>query len=560
MSSLTVSCTPYGLGAKRENVSLLLRFGSYRFLLDCGFDPGQMQAIHGVESVDPQLSKIHGVLCSHAHPAQVQGLPSFLQQFPHIPIYSSEITAQLLPLLWSRESLNWSALHPLPWRSALQVRSDLTLELWPAGHIPGAALMLLTYTPPSIPGDPPSRPYTVLYTGDCALAHSRFTEGLPLAELRGLRPDVLIVDGFGGTSRYGRRRQQEVALLSGVEQSLREGRSLIFPVSLWGQGQEILLLLKTHAPLAEQRISIWVDPEFAAGCDQYGKLLSELPTTIQNLARHQSLFWENDRFPRVKRVRPDQNLDPQPIILFVRHDRDWTPYLSLLQSWDLWLPIDRDGDDPNLADWLPSETIVPLGDLQQELNRGNSRLKTYSLQEHCDGIATTQLIHNLRAQNILFIGGQSDRLAELAALEELSSRYHLHLPAVGKTTEFPVGDTFFQPPTLETTYEADLQEDASGAWLPFPPDLVQDPRWQRLADTGIVHVRWQGDELVLRGLSGRELVNRDLLNRDRFSTTQLDIQNCGTCRYYRGQRCWNQTSPLQGFKVSPEGYCPHYDL
>ena len=556
MSGIPLACTPYGFGAQNQGVCLLLQLGTYRFLLDCGLDWEQEQVTDAVT-----IANLHGVICSHAHLPQVQGLPQFIQRFPHIPIYTSEITARLLPLMWSGQNYNFASIHPLPWRSPLQVRSDLTLEFWPAGHLPGAALMLFSYTPAS--GEP--RPYTVLYTGDCALAHSRFTEGLPLAEMRGVRPDVLVMDGFAGTARYGRRRQQELLFLKALEQTLGSGRSLLFPVSLWGQGQEILLLIKNHVPLADQHLTIWIDPEFALGCEGYTQILSELPTPIQNLARHQSLFWENDRFPQVKRLADKLetlSIEPQPCVIFVRNDRDWTHYLPHLRGWDLWILLDREGESPPLADIWPTEAIVTLSQVQTDLQRGKGRVKTYALQEHCDGIATTQLIHNIRPQHIYFVGGNSDRLAELAALDELSSRYHLHLPAVGKTTEFPVGDHFFQPPTPDTTYETDLQEDASGAWLPFPSDLLQDPRWQRLADTGVVNLRWQGDELVLRGFSGRELVNRDLSQRDRFVTPDANgvTENCGTCRFYRGQKCWNPTSPLQGFKVSPEGYCPQYAL
>ena len=65
---------------------------------------------------------------------------------------------------------------------------------------------------------------------------------------------------------------------------------------------------------------------------------------------------------------------------------------------------------------------------------------------------------------------------------------------------------------------------------------------------------WQGEELVLRGLSQRELLNQ---SSARFISADLNC--CGTCRFQRGQRCGNPASPLFGFKVTPEGYCPAFE-
>jgi Cft2 family RNA processing exonuclease len=527
------------------------------------------------------------VILSHAHAHQTQGLQAFVQHYPTVPVYSSQVTASLLQRL-GHANLGTSSLettdphlpslYPLDWRSSLQIRADLTLELFPAGHLPGAAMALITHTP-AHPSGKSLRPYTVLYTGDCTLAHNRFVEGLPLSELRGLRPDVLMVDGTAGTARYGRRRQHEVTFLNGIERAFQAGRSVILPLPKWGLGQEILLSLKAHLPFTEQQRQFHITEDFAPYFEDYQHLLPHLPTAIQNLARQQSLFWETDRFPWVQCLQEHVNdpikgeetkveeFEPQPTLILVRDDQDWTQFLPALRGWEVWFPRSTEGEvsplkpwmEPKLQQWLPPNAIVPWSLIQARLRSGQGQIQTYFFPEHCDGLATTQLIHNIRPQHVLFIGPDLDRLAELAALDELSSRYKIHLPALEQTTEFLVGETFFQPNSPDLCYEIELQEDGSGAWLPFPAQLTQDPRWYRLADTGILQLRWQGDELILRGISGRELMNQDLSQRERSSTPPLNSENCGTCRHYRGQRCWNLASPLQGFKVSPEGFCPHHE-
>jgi len=185
-----LDCLAYGVGHADEGVCLLIRMGPYKILLDCGLrDISPLVADLG------QAQAIDLVLCSHAHADHAQGLLPLHQAFPQVPIYASEVTTELLPLNWLGESVPPRFCQALPWRSPVEFQDGLSAELFPAGHLPGASLFLLTYTPPHQVGEPDPRPYTLLYTGDCFLSNSRLVEGLPLEELRGLKPDVLIIEG-----------------------------------------------------------------------------------------------------------------------------------------------------------------------------------------------------------------------------------------------------------------------------------------------------------------------------------------------------------------------------
>jgi hypothetical protein len=164
------------------------------------------------------------------------------------------------------------------------------------------------------------------------------------------------------------------------------------------------------------------------------------------------------------------------------------------------------------------------------------------------------LIHNLRPQHVIFVHGSPTYLADLTSLEELQNRYHLHSPSAGTLVELPIGDTFLQPAAPELNYEGELNELGTVVTITLPEAIIADSRWRNFADTGLVEARWQGEELVLRGLSQRELLNQ---NSDRLISPDIDC--CGTCRHQRGQRCWNQSSPLFGFKVTPEGFCPAFE-
>ncbi len=489
-------------GQGDEGVCLLVQIGVYRILLDCG-----LRDISNLLELE-----IDGVWCSHAHRHHSQGLEALHTALPQLPLYSSSATAILLGL---------DSLIILPWQNSLGERSPLGTELYPglyarifpAGHLPGAAAILFTY-------QGSDRSYTLLYTGDFFISNTRLTEGLSLNDLRGSRPDVLIVEGSYGTTRYAHRRQQENALVQQVNALLIEHNTIYWLVPELGQAQEILLLLRGQ--MAGQRLEIWVDKHIADLCDRFIQCLPELPNNIQNFARDRSLFWDDRGWPRVNHWPP-------------------TPASGIFLITDLTAIAQL----PSLATAL---LLVPPQDLESSTKLG-LRTQSYFLSEHSDGAGTAQLIHNIRPQHVLFVHGSPTYLADLTGLEELHSRYQLHLPSVGNLVELPIGDTFLHaPPPTESTYEGELAAGSQLIHISLPATVADDPRWQHFADTGLVEARWQGEELILRGVSARQLLSYP-------EKIAEDLRCCGNCRYLRGQRCLSEESPLRGFKVTATGVC-----
>ncbi len=537
-----LECLPYGVQHGDEGVCLLVRMGPHRILLDCGLaDVSSLQkGLKQYGQTDGSSLPADLVLCSHAHPDHARGLLGLHQAFPLLPIYASEATTNLLPL-------NWQEVAPkeiprfcqaLPLRSPVEFQDGLTAELFPAGHLPGATAILLTYTTPR-------RTYSVFYTGDFFLSNSRLVEGLPLEELRGLQPDVLVIEGSYGTARHPHRRQQENQLAERINRAIASSHSVLLPTPTLGLGQEILMLLRSHHNFTGRNLDIWVDGNVAKGCDAYLELLPHLPTSVQNFAKHQSLFWDEKVRPRMRRLLPEQRstVGQSPCIVLTDETIDLSQYCQPdTGSWLILMP-----DQPGYPiESIPSQIADRLSPL--------TVVETYLLAQHSDGPGTTQLIHNLRPKHVIFVHGSPTYLADLTSLEELSNRYHLHSPAAGTLVELPVGEIFMQPAAPETNYEGELNELGTVVTITLPDAISADPRWRNFADTGLVEARWQGEELVLRGLSPRELLNQ---NSDRLNLTDLNC--CATCRFHRGQRCWNPDSPLFGFKVTPDGYCPAYE-
>ncbi|NEQ43773.1 MAG: MBL fold metallo-hydrolase [Leptolyngbya sp. SIOISBB] len=517
-------------------------------MLDCG--------LNTLEALDCEApAPVDFVFCTHADPDHGRSLLELHRLWPSLPIYCSEATADLLPLNWPSISLPNGAefCQQLPWRQSVELAQGLTAKLWPAGHLPGAACVLITYTAAD-------QTYSVFYTGDFFLSNSRLAEGLPLDELRGLKPDALIVEGTQGTARQPHRRQQENRLADQLNQVLAAGQNILLPVPLMGLGQELLMLLRSHHHFTGRDVTVWVDGWVADACDIYLELLPHLPSNVQNFARHQPLFWDDRILPRIQRLPRELPEDPgHPAIVIGYQNAD----ISSLarwghRPWRIFLPDDlansvvNAGLDQEDAQYQP--TLEWLEHLSTEFEKGQAVLETYLLSAHSDGTGTTQLIHNLRPHHVLFVHGSPNFLADLASLEDLQSRYKLHLPSANQTVELPLGDTFLQPAAPDTIFEGEVADTEDGPIMSLPPEMRDDPRWNRLADTGVVQVRWQGNDLIIRGVSQQTLMRQS----NAPATLNASVQCCFNCAYWQQPRCNNSASPMYNFPVAAEGYCPEF--
>jgi Cft2 family RNA processing exonuclease len=531
-----LACLAYGIGDGGDGVCLLLQMGTHRLLLDCG-----LYDIRSLSMDEDPPADI--VLCSNARGDRARGLLELHRNFPELPIYASEVTAKLLPLNWTdipaTETMQVS--QALPWRSPLEVSPCLSVTLYPAGHIPGAAAVAINYKTAK-------RHYKILYTGDFSLSNFQLVEGLSIEELRGLASDILIVEGSYGTIRHLHRRQQEKQLMERIYAAVMAGQNVLLPLPSIGLGQEVLKLLRSHHQFTGRNIDIWVDGDLGQACDIYLELLPQFPTTVQNFAKHQALFWDDRICPKMRRLPPDKRpiSTTSPYILAIDARSDWQEYLT--DKREQWLILIPD---------LPPNYSDDRFDLKNISIDAPARwqVENYLLAEHSDGRNVTQLIHNLRPQHVVFIQGSPNYLQDLTNLEELHNRYQLHCPTIGQVVDLPIGEKFLQPATpLPTHYEGEINESSGYITVTLPESLNNDPRWNNFADTGLIEARWQGEELVLRGLSQRELLSQS--NEARVFD---NVDCCNICQHYRDRRCWNQISPLYGFKVTPEGYCPVFE-
>jgi Cft2 family RNA processing exonuclease len=566
---------PLGTDPRRQGCAYWLEIGSYCLLLDCGLPaPALLKALPGIPDA---------VICSHAHFDHVQGLPGFYRRYPQVPIYATPVTAHLASGLWERgiwpdydREIRFPPFRALPFGQAREILPHLMLTFFTAGHLPGAAATLLqnTQTTPA---------QTCLYTGDCSLASTRFAPGLDLSALRHWQPDVLLIEASLGSTRHPPRRHLENRLVERLLGALAAGQTVLFPLPVLGLGQELIFLLKAHHRFtqASQELTVWVAPGLAAGCDLYERLLPYLPEPVRNFATYQPLFWEDRLQPR---VQPLTAVDPLPQGLLLC-DADADP-----EAWEpIWLRLLAQPQRSCLLLRLPEvELATPFEQWPAPL-RSRVGVEWLAWHSHNDVGHLAQIVHTFRPQHVVLVHASPQQAQELADLPELCNRYHVHCPQPGHWLELVDSrlQTLVKPSEFlgdpGVRYEGEVEEiwqeqgsprSLAGVQVRLPPQITEDPRWAAWAETGLVEARWQGSELVLRGLSPRELIrpaevapSSGLVLRPKPAPVfAAGGMRCQSCRFARQSlsahtqvlRCDQERSPLYRLQVDPQGSCPYH--
>ncbi|MDX1978518.1 MAG: MBL fold metallo-hydrolase [Pseudanabaenaceae cyanobacterium bins.68] len=447
-------CLPLSVGHDNSAVCVAVALNQPQawLLLDCGWVPPEL-----LPEQPPQLA-----FCSHAHGEHSSGLAQLRDLYPDLPIYTSEVTARLLAPVYGE------IFSPLPWCCPTEVAENLWLELSPAGHLPGAACLAVSWGQ-----------HSLVYTGDFCLANTRFADGLRVSDLRGRSPDVLVMEGSLGALQRPPRRSQENRLVLRILEAIATGQSVLLPVPELGTAQEILLVLRSHHQLTGKPLEILVDQAIAQVCDQYLGILADLPPAVQNFARHQPLFFDSKIYPRVRQLPPDY-LVQSPVIMVVSQGTNWQDLAA--QAGVLTLIVDH-STSPDFA------------------------YERYLFDLHSDLDGITQLAHNLKPQHLVLIHGQLEQLLELASLRQLCDRYQVHCPSGGQNLALPLGRAWHRskPKPLEQfSYGGEILEQEDLISLVLPAAISQDPHWRNFAETGLLEAYWQGDRLILRGISQQE--------------------------------------------------------
>jgi Cft2 family RNA processing exonuclease len=259
----------------------LLELGKHRIMVDCGIKPSSDEDAH------PDIGRIDSLdalILTHAHTDHIGWVPALVRRFPEIGIYCSEATAALLPVMLDdcyqhylrkihlqRERAKYIAnaatvqeeyfagnVNAVP---SLVINclfnkeeglpfGDASLVFYPAGHILGAASVLLR--------DASGR--RIFFSGDFASFPQLTVCAADWPDEIG-EVDLLVLEStYGGREPHRPLEDSRDELVSFVKKTIEDEGSVILASFGLGRAQELLKLIVTSVNTgALPRVPVYVD-------------------------------------------------------------------------------------------------------------------------------------------------------------------------------------------------------------------------------------------------------------------------------------------------------------
>jgi metallo-beta-lactamase family protein len=266
-------------------------------LIDCGLFQGEEEGLNGAwQTIDFPIENIKALIVTHVHIDHVGRIPYLLAAGFEGPIYCSEPSSLLLPLVledavkvgFTRDrrlvegflKRLQKMIVPLPygcWQPVKTV-SDvrLSIKLQPAGHILGSAYVECRVGYPSetrvsiSATRNPQRELRVVFSGDLGAPYAPL---LP-APRSPYRADVLVLEATYGDRLHEGRRERRQKLRQLIEGALQDRGVVLVPAFSIGRTQELLYELEeivhrqgnrlTPAGLPWDELEIIVDSPLAS--------------------------------------------------------------------------------------------------------------------------------------------------------------------------------------------------------------------------------------------------------------------------------------------------------
>ena len=262
----------------------------YSLLVDCGLFQGDEFASSG-SAGSPQIGfdwrQITAVLLTHVHIDHVGRLPYLIAAGYQGPIYCSEASAVLLPLVLAdalkvgvtRDEKLLAAFRKRLKRQLVAIAYDqwttlphcedveVQFRLQVAGHILGSAYIEIRH-------QQQDDWFYAVFSGDLGASHTPLLPEPQSPE----RADVLVLESTYGDSNHQGRKQRAAALQKLILHSLRDNGTILIPAFSIGRTQELLYELedmifrlrgeKIHQDLRWEDLDIIVDSPLAASFNQ----------------------------------------------------------------------------------------------------------------------------------------------------------------------------------------------------------------------------------------------------------------------------------------------------
>ena len=400
-------------------------------------------------------------LLTHAHTDHTGALPELVRRWPgvkgHCTPATKAITQVLLkdsknrlereeqekPLFTHEEieaALEYlEFMEPvLQWNTPRQICDGVTATWIPAGHILGAAMILIQ-----------SKQESILITGDVSVTDQKTIPGMSMSDLP-YQPDVMVMESTYGNHHHKDRAEEEKRLVSDIAKVIEAGGKVLIPVFAIGRSQEVILILKDALQRREiQKFPVWVDgmvTDVNSICSRPSFADELLPSLQDRIEPGENIFYSAD----IKPVPQDFNRDE-------------------VSSWDSCCIVASSGmldngrskgyfehlanNPANLIAITGYQAEGTLGRRLQDLTKAakstepelqlddeksvlvKCQVKSYSLSAHADSSQLIAFVEKVQPRRKLFLvhgdDGAPEKLAK--SVRERCREVEVVLPVNGKT-------------------------------------------------------------------------------------------------------------------------------
>ena len=380
------------------------------------------------------LSDIGGpdaILVTHAHTDHTGALAQVLRSYPRVPVYATGATIALsrvllldssrlmenrfeaegeLPLYDEKDVQrlmdNW---QPVDFFDALRLGADLQATFHPAGHIAGAAMIVME-SPEGV----------LVMGGDNSVTEQRTVIS---AKPPRIRADALVLESTYGGRQHANRAYEERRLIDTVKQVTEGGGKVLIPAFALGRAQEVIQIM--HAFRDEIRAPVYVDGMVRAICDAYSQFSDILPKNTLKMANGRPLFFRDNVHPiRSRDQRHEVAHSSDPCIVVASSGMltggASVAYASAFAGNEqngIFLTGYQDEESPGrfLQNVMRRKERGEVPTLRLGKDRVPLRchLGTYSLSAHADESELISLAEAMDAQRIFLVHGDTEARASM---------------------------------------------------------------------------------------------------------------------------------------------------
>ena len=418
-------------GANKVGASCtLIEIEEARILVDAGIRQNVKQ-----DTLLPDLDKVgmpDAFLLTHAHTDHTGALPELARRWPCVKGYCTPATKPITRVLLDdnkkrlgdeeQEDENPLFTHgeieaalqyldfmkPVWWGEPEQICDSVTATWIPAGHVLGAAMILIE-----------GKRESILITGDVSVTDQKTIPGMSMSNLP-YQPDVMVMEStYGNRPPHKDRTEEEKQLVSDIAEVIEAGGKVLIPVFAIGRAQEIIRILKKARQTRQiPERPVWVDGKMVTEVNDiysHSCFANELLPSLKHEAEHgEDIFYLTDVIGSVpQNFNRDEVSSWDPCCIVASSGMLLKDSLSSSYAKNL-------GKDPkNLiviagyqAEGTPGHRLLNqrVLELDNEAPRPVAcQVKSYSLSAHADRDQLTALVEKVQPRKLFLVHGD-DRI------------------------------------------------------------------------------------------------------------------------------------------------------